>query len=157
MSLTVLEIEVTRKNLIKELGLFILGSVQGLSFCPSRLLNPINRQHGIACGSGKLENEKKFAVFYDIKVMNAEVSAKKFEKCRLLTRLLGQNVENLDDYSCAKIQDLVRQGKANRKRTGKANRKSERGSALDTLSDAKQGVTVPRGKRRCVETGQCNI
>ena len=30
--------------------------------------------------------------------MNAEVSAKKLEKCRLLTRLLGQNVENLDDY-----------------------------------------------------------
>ena len=32
--------------------------------------------------------------FYDIKVLNAEVFAKGFEKCRLLTRLLGQNVEN---------------------------------------------------------------
>ena len=44
--------------------------------------------------------------------MNAEVSAKTFEKCRLLARLLGQNVEKLDDHSCAKIQDLVREGKA---------------------------------------------
>ena len=38
--------------------------------------------------------------------MNAEVFAKGLENCRLLTRLLGQNVENLDDYGCPKIQDL---------------------------------------------------
>ena len=29
--------------------------------------------------------------------MNAEVFAKGLEKCRLLTRFLGQNVENLQD------------------------------------------------------------
>ena len=46
-------------------------------------------------------------------MMNAEVFAKGLEKCRLLTRLLGQNVENLDDYGCAKTQDLVGEGKAN--------------------------------------------
>ena len=40
--------------------------------------------------------------------MNAEVSAKGFEKCRLLTNLLGQIVENLDDYVCPKVQDLVK-------------------------------------------------
>ena len=40
--------------------------------------------------------------------MNADVFAKEFEKCRLLTRLLGQNVENLDDYGCPKTQDLVK-------------------------------------------------
>ena len=40
--------------------------------------------------------------------MNAEVFAKGVEKCRLLTNLLGQNVENLDDYGCPKIQDLVK-------------------------------------------------
>ena len=34
--------------------------------------------------------------------MNAEVFAKGPEKCGLLTRLLAQNVENLDDYSCTK-------------------------------------------------------
>ena len=45
--------------------------------------------------------------------MIAEVFAKRFEKCRLLTRLLGQNVENLDDYGCPKIQDLVGEGKTN--------------------------------------------
>ena len=46
--------------------------------------------------------------FYDKKVMNAKVFAKGLEKCRLLTSLLGQNVENLDDYGCSKIQDLVK-------------------------------------------------
>ena len=40
--------------------------------------------------------------------MNAEVFAKGLEKCRLLTISLGQNVENLDDYGCPKIQDLFK-------------------------------------------------
>ena len=39
--------------------------------------------------------------------MNAKVFSKGLEKCRLLTRLLGQNVENLEEYGCPKIQDLV--------------------------------------------------
>ena len=44
--------------------------------------------------------------------MNGEVFDKGFEKCRLVTRLLGQNVENLDDYGCPKTQNLVGEGKA---------------------------------------------
>ena len=32
-----------------------------------------------------------------------------------------------------------------------------RGSALVTLSNTKQGFTVPRGKQRCMENGLCNI
>ena len=39
--------------------------------------------------------------------MNAEVFAKGFDKCRLLARFLGQNVENLDDYGYPKNRDLV--------------------------------------------------
>ena len=35
--------------------------------------------HGIAWSSGKLDYDKLFAVFYDIKVMNAEVFAKGFK------------------------------------------------------------------------------
>ena len=31
------------------------------------------------------------------------------------------------------------------------------GSVLVTLSDTKQGFTVPRGKQRCTENGLCNI
>ena len=114
MSLIVLDIELTEKNIIKELGLFIDGSLQGFSFCPPKTFKP-NKQtswntkhiHGIAWSSGKLDYEKLFAVFYHIKVMNAEAFAKGFEKCRLLTNLLGRNVENLDDCCSPKVQDLV--------------------------------------------------
>ena len=59
-----------------------------------------------------MDYDKLFAVFYDIKVKKAEVFAEGFEKCRLLTRLLGQNVENLDYYGCPEIQHLVGEGKA---------------------------------------------
>ena len=80
--------------------------------------------------------------------MNAEVFAKGFEKCSLLTRLLGQNVENMDDDGCPKIQDLVGVGE------GKG---AVRGSAVVTPSGTKQGFTGPRGKQKCMETGLCNI
>ena len=105
MSFIVPDIELTEKNIIKELGLFIDGSLQGFPFCPSKTFKP-NKQtswntkhlHGIAWGSGSC-----LLSFYDIKVMNAEVFAK-----GLLTNLLGQNVEKLDDYGCPKIQHLVK-------------------------------------------------
>ena len=114
MSLIVLDIELTEKNIIKELVLFINGSLQGLSFCAPKTFKP-NEQtswntkhlHGIAWSSGKLDYDKLFAIFYDIKVMNAEVFAKGLEKCRLLSSLLGQNIEKLDDHGCPKIQNLV--------------------------------------------------
>ena len=118
MFLIVLDIELTQKNIIKELVLFYDGFVQRFSFCPPKTFEP-NKQttwntshlHGIVWSSGKLEYEKLFAVFYDIKIMNAEVFDKRFEKCRLLTRLLGQNVENLDDYGCLKIKILLKKEK----------------------------------------------
>ena len=115
MSLTVLDIELTDKNIIKELGVFNDGSLQGFSFCPPQTFKP-NKQttwntsllHGIAWSIGKLDSDRLFAVFCNIKVMNAEVFAKGLEKCKVLTRLIGQNVEKLDDYRCPKFQDLVK-------------------------------------------------
>ena len=120
MTCNVLDKELADKIITQELMLFIDGSIQVFPFCPPKTFKPnkqttwnTNHLHGIAWSSGKLEYEKLFAVFYDIKVMNAEVFAEGFEKCRLLTGLLGQNVENLDDYGCPKIQDLAGEGKVN--------------------------------------------
>ena len=115
MSLIALDIELTEEDILKDLGLYTDGSPQRFSFCPPKICKP-NRQttlntshlHGIAWSPGKLDYDKLFAVFQDTKVMNAEVFAEGLEKCRLLTRLLGQNVENLDDYGCPKNQDLVK-------------------------------------------------
>ena len=107
MPLIALIIELTEKDTIKELGLYIDGSLKGFSVCPPKTFKPNkqttwNTSHllGIAWGIGKLDYDKFSDVFYDIKLMNAEVFAKGLKKCRLLTRLLGQNVENLDDYGC---------------------------------------------------------
>ena len=115
MSCIVLDTELTEKNIIKELGLYIGGSVQGFSFCSPKSFKPkkqtiwnTSHLHGIAWSSGKLDYEKLFAVSCDTKVMNAEVLAKGLEKCRLLTNLLGRNVENLDDFGCPRNQDLVK-------------------------------------------------
>ena len=58
--------------------------------------------------SGNQDYDKFFAVFYDMKVMNAETFSEGLEKRRLLTRLLGQKVENLDEYVRPKIEDLVK-------------------------------------------------
>ena len=35
---------------------------------------------------------------YDIEVRDVEVFAEGLEKCRLVTKLFGRNVEKLDDY-----------------------------------------------------------
>ena len=118
MSLILLVIRLTEKNKIKELGFYINGSLQGFSFCPPKTYKP-NKQttwntshlHETARSCGKLDYDKLFAVFYDKKVMKAEVFAKGLEMCRLLSGLLGQNVENLHDYGSPKIQDLVGEGK----------------------------------------------
>ena len=145
MFLIALEIELTEKNINKELGQYIDGSLQGFQFFPPKTFNSnkqttwnTSRLHGIAWSSGKLDYEKLFAVFYDIKVMNAEVFARGLEKCRLLIRPLGQNVENLDDYGCQKLKIL--------------SKRTVCGSA-----DTKELFTVTRGKQKCMENGLFNI
>ena len=115
ISCIVLDIELTDKNVVKELGVFIDGSIQGFSFCLPKSYKP-NKQttwntkllHGIAWSSGKLDYDKLSVVSYDIRVMNAEVFAKGLEQCRVLTNILGRNVENLDNYGCPKIKDFVK-------------------------------------------------
>ena len=70
MSLIVLDIELTEKNIFEQMGLFIDGSLQGFSFCSPKTFKP-NKQttwnlrhlHGIERSSGKLDYEKLFAVF----------------------------------------------------------------------------------------------
>ena len=112
MSLIVLDIELTEKNITKELGLSIDGSLQRFSFCPQKTFKQTtwktSHLNGIAWSSEKLDYEKLFAVFYNIIVMHAEVFAKALEQCRLLTNLFGRNVENVHDYGCPKLQDLVK-------------------------------------------------
>ena len=74
MSLIVPDVELIEKDIIKELGLFTDGFLQGFSFCPPKTFKR-NKQttwntshlHGIAWSSGKLDYDKLFAVFYHIR------------------------------------------------------------------------------------------
>ena len=109
MTCIVLDIELAQKNIIKEVGFLCFCTRIPIFFKPNKQTTwNTSHLHKIAWSGGKLDYDKLFAASYDIKVMNAEVFAKGFEKCRLLTRLPGQNVESLDDYGCPKIQDLVK-------------------------------------------------
>ena len=114
MSLIVLDIELTEKNLIKELGLLLMILYKYFHFVLQRLLNLLNRRYGTQVIymelRGVVQNWIMFSCLlsFTTKVLNAEVIDKGFEKCRLLTRLIGQNVEILDDYGCPKIQDLFK-------------------------------------------------
>ena len=137
MSCIVLDIELTEKNIIEELGFYIDGSVRGFSLCPPNSFKPnkqttwnTSHQNRIAWSSGKLDYEKLFAVFYDIKVLNAEVFAKGLEKCRLLTNLL-------DEMWKFSMTMVARNFNILSKRT-------VHGSALVTLSDINQGFTLPK-------------
>ena len=83
-------------------------------FVHQRFKNLINRRHAtqviymeLLWISGKLVYDKFFAVVYNKKVMNAKVFAEGLEKCRLLARVLGQDVEKLDNYDCTNSQDIA--------------------------------------------------
>ena len=60
----------------------------------------------IAWSIGKLENDKLFENFHDTNKINAEVFVKGVEKCKIDSRLLGQNIQNVDDYAHPNIEDL---------------------------------------------------
>ena len=84
-------------------------------FVHQGLLNLINRRHGTQVTYMELHEVVEGWIMRScllsvttLRVLNAEVFAKRFEKCRLLTRLLGQHVQKLDDYVCPKVQDLVK-------------------------------------------------
>ena len=144
MTCNVLDKELADKIITQELMLFIDGSIQVFPFCPPKSFKP-NKQntwntshlHGIAWSSGKLAYDKVFAVFYDIKAMNAEVFAKGIQKCRLLTKLLGQNVEIWMTMVAQNFKTLLEKDK-----------QTVCVSAVVTLTDTKQGFTVPRGKAK---------
>ena len=64
MSLIVLDIELTEKDIIKELGFFIDGCLQRFSFCPPKTFKPNNQKswntkhlHEAAWSRGKLDYE----------------------------------------------------------------------------------------------------
>ena len=111
MSCIVLDIEPAAKNVVKELGVFIDGKVQGYSFRPPKNYKPTRQAfwctrtlHGIVWNSGRLDYREPSNILP--RALKGEGS-KGTEKCKILGNLLDKEVENLEDHGCSKVQDLV--------------------------------------------------
>ena len=83
------------KNIMKELGLFIDGNIQGFSFCPPKHYKPnkqttwnTNHLHGITWSSRKLEYDNFFDILHDLNTMNSEVFVKFLKSLNLLSAFL---------------------------------------------------------------------
>ena len=107
MSGVVLDIELTDINVIKELGVFY-GKVQGYSFSPPK--DP-QRKHfgvqetlGVVWNTGLLDYSELSHILP--RAVKGEYVAKK-EKCKILGNLCDKELENLEDHSFPKVQDLV--------------------------------------------------
>ena len=112
MSCIVLDIELADENVIKELGVYIDGKVQGYSFCPPKTYKPTKQAfwctrnlHGIVWNSGSLDYSELSNI--PSRAVKDEYFAKGTEKCKIFGSLLDKEVENLEDQGCPKIQDLV--------------------------------------------------
>ena len=89
MCCIVLDIELADKNVLKYLGVFIDGNVQGYSCRPPKKYKPTKQafwctrnMHGIVWNSGRLENSE----FSNIlpRAVKCEFFAKGTEKCKIL-------------------------------------------------------------------------
>ena len=107
-----LDIGLTDINVIKELGNFIDGKVQGYSFRPPKKYKPTKQAvwctrnlRGIVWNSGRLHYSEILNIFPC--ELKGEYYGKKTEKCKVLKNLFGKDVEKLDDHGCPKTRDLV--------------------------------------------------
>ena len=109
MSCIVIDIGLANINVIKKLGVFVDGIVQGYSFCPPRKYKPTKQAvwctknlHGSVWNSGPSSYSELPNIF-----PSKEYFAEGIEKCKTFGNFLGKEVENLEDHDCRKVQDLV--------------------------------------------------
>ena len=106
------DIELADIKVIKELGVFIDGRVQGYSFRYLKKYTPTKQAfrcrrnlHVIVWNSGRLDNSELSNILP--KAVKGKYFAKRTEKCKILSNLLDKVVENLEDHGCPKNQHAV--------------------------------------------------
>ena len=112
MSCIVLDIELADKNVMKDLGVFIDGKVQGYLMHPPEKYKTTKQSfwctrylHGIVWNSARLVYSELSNILP--RVLKGENFARRTQKCKILGNFLGKDVENLEDHGCPKVQDLV--------------------------------------------------
>ena len=104
----VLDIELADKNLIEELGHFIIGNVQRYSFRPPRKYKPTKQAvwctkevHRYTWNCGPVNySELPNIIPSDLR---GDCYA---EERKILGKLMGKEAENLEDHGCPKDKDL---------------------------------------------------
>ena len=116
ISCIVLDFELADKNVIKELGVFLMGMFRDTLFILQKRYKPTKQAFwctrnlpGIVWNSGSLDNNELQNVLP--KDVKAEYFAKGTETCKFLSSLWDNEVENLDDHGCPKLQQLVESDK----------------------------------------------
>ena len=111
MSCNVLDIEFAGINVIKQLGIFINGKVQGYSFCLPIKHKPTEQAfwctrnlQGFVRKNGRL-GYSEFLCFFSRDVKD-QYFAKIIEKCNIFINFLDRELENLVDRGCSKVRDL---------------------------------------------------
>ena len=112
MSCIVPDIELTDKNVSKELGVFIDAKVQGYSCRPPKKNKPTKQAfwctrslHGFLWSSGRLDYNELSNMLY--RAVKGEYFAKRTEKCKILGNLMDKKVEFLGTHGSPKVQELV--------------------------------------------------
>ena len=112
MSCIVLDIELADKNVMKELGVFFDGKVQGYLFRPPKKYKPTKQPfwckrklNGIVWNSGRLVYSELSNILP--RAVKGEFFPKGLKECTILGTLLYKEVENLEVHGCPKVQDLV--------------------------------------------------
>ena len=143
MSCIVLVIEMPDENVIKELGVFIDGKVQGYSFLPEKKYKPTKQSfcctrnlHGNLWNSGRLDYSELSNFF--ARAVRGEYCAKGTEKRKILDSLMDKEVENLDDHGCPK---------------SKISLMKKYGFVRVTHSDKRPHFTVQRARQICLVHG----
>ena len=108
----VLDIGLEDRNIIKELGVFADGKVQGYSFRHPKKYKPTKQifwctknLYGIVWNSGRLDYSELSNILP--RAVRGENFGKGTEECKIVGKLLDKEVENSEDHGCPKVQDLI--------------------------------------------------
>lgn len=114
MSLVIIDIECMENDIVKELGIYKNGIVEGYTFLPPKDFKPTKQSfwitknlHGINWNNGKKPYSELAGLLKRTDSTSTEFFAKGLEKCRIISKILEKDVENLDNYFCPKVQHLI--------------------------------------------------
>ena len=148
LSCFVLDIELTDKSFIRELGVFIDGKFQGYSFCPPQKYKPTKQAfwrtrnlHRNVWNSGRWDyNELVNILPRDLR---GEYFAKRTKNFKTLGNSSQKAVEKLEDLGCLSKFKISLRKKC--------------GVALVTESDTRPHFTLQSARWKCSVIGYCGI